>query len=372
MHKLKLFSGNANLQLANAIAQYLGIKLSSATVSRYNDGEIRIEINENVRGADVFVIQPTCAPANDNLMELLILIDALRRASADKITAVIPYFGYARQDRKAGYSEPITAKLVADLLSIAGPHRILTLDLHASQIQGFFNIPLDNLHPDPVLLAYLRERFAQVRSNFVIVALSAGGARRARRLARRMMVNFAFIDERRAEGEGSYEVVHVVGDITPYACFIDDIIDSGVSVTKAALAIQEKGAQHIYACATHGLFTGNALQLIEASPIKEVVVTNSIPQQLNFHHNNTNSNTNNNNNNNINTTTTTNTNTITSTTTQTETTPTTEIPTSSTNSTISTSIAQSTKLRVLSVAPLLGETIRRTHNEESVAGLFLS
>jgi len=311
---LKVFSGSANPDLAQAIAQYLGVTLGDATVTCHNDGETRVQIHENVRGSDVFIIQPTCQPVNDHLMELLIMMDALRRASVQRITAVIAYYGYGRQDRIVKGREPITAKLVADLLVSAGPHRILSLDLHASQIQGFFNIPVDNLHPDPVILNYLRETLDPVirSGNLVIVALSSGGARRARRVARKLNCTFAFIDER--EQEGSYEVLHVVGDITEYAVLVNDMIDTAVSICKAATAISEKGAKHIYACATHGLLTCNAEERIEASPLKEIAITNSIPHK------------------NI----------------------------------------KSKKIKILSVAPLLAETIRRIHNEESVSSLFLS
>jgi ribose-phosphate pyrophosphokinase len=313
MYKLKVFSGNANPQLALAIAQYLGTTLSAASISRFSDGEIRVQIQENVRGADVFVIQPTCSPVNDNLMELLIILDALRRASAKRITAVIPYYGYGRQDRQTGPRQPITAKLVADLIVSAGPHRILTLDLHAAQIQGFFNLPLDNLQPDPIIMHYLRERLASNFHKSVIVALSAEGARRARRLARKLNLKFAFIDERSVEREEPYEVMHVVGDITEYAVLVDDIIDTGAGVCKAAAAVLEKGAQHIIACATHGIFSGQAVENIEKSPLEEVMVTNSIPNK-----------------------------------------------------------SKSKKIVVLSVVPLMGETIRRIHNEESVSTLFVS
>jgi len=315
MYKLKVFSGNANLQLAQSIAQYLGTSLAKANITRFSDGEIRVSILENVRGSDVFVIQSTCSPVNDNLMELLIIMDALRRASAKRITAVIPYYGYGRQDRQTAVRQPITAKLVADLIVSAGPHRILTLDLHAAQIQGFFNLPLDNLQPDPVVLSYLRDKLNSVLDKVVIVALSSEGARRGRRLARRLNVRFAFIDERCNEREDPYEIMHVVGDITEFVVLVDDIIDTGAGVCKAAVAVKEKGAKHIIACATHGIFSGTALETIEEAPVNEVVVTNSIPLKKGI---------------------------------------------------------ITRKLVVLSVAPLMGETIRRIHNEESVSSLFLS
>jgi len=200
-------------------------------------------------------------------MELLIIMDALRRASAKRITAVIPYYGYGRQDRQTAVRQPITAKLVADLIVSAGPHRILTLDLHAAQIQGFFNLPLDNLQPDPVVLSYLRDKLNSVLDKVVIVALSSEGARRGRRLARRLNVRFAFIDERCNEREDPYEIMHVVGDITEFVVLVDDIIDTGAGVCKAAVAVKEKGAKYIIACATHGIFSGTALETIEEAPV---------------------------------------------------------------------------------------------------------
>jgi len=315
MYKLKVFSGNANPKLAQSIAQYLGTPLAKAIITRFSDGEIKVSIQENVRGCDVFVIQPTCSPVNDNLMELLIIMDALRRASAKRITAVIPYYGYGRQDRQTAPRQPITAKLVADLIVSAAPHRILTLDLHAAQIQGFFNLPLDNLQPDPVVLSYLRDSLSSVLDQVVIVALSSEGARRARRLARRLNVRFAFIDERCTEREDPYEVMHVVGEITEYVVLVDDIIDTGAGVCKAAVAVKEKGAKQIIAYATHGIFSGSALDNIEEAPVNVVVVTNSIPLRKD---------------------------------------------------------KQTRKLVVLSVAPLMAETIRRIHNEESVSSLFLT
>jgi len=311
---LKVFSGSANRALSELVARYIGCSLGKAEVSHFPDGETKVQILENVRGADVFVIQPTCPPVNDNLMELLLIMDALRRSSVARITAVLPYFGYARQDRKSAPNQPITAKLVAGLITAAGPHRILTLDLHASQIQGFFNLPVDNLYADPVLMAYIRMIQEQSPTPVVIVASHAGGAKRARRVARKLDLSFAMVDKRRLPGTNEYQAMNVVGDITPTAVIVDDMIDTATSVLKAAEALQEKGAENIYVCATHGVLSKNAIDVINSGPFKEVVITNSISHP--------------------------------------------EIQ------------QESKKIVVLSVANLLGEAIRRIHNEESVSSLF--
>eukprot|EP01126_Amoeba_proteus_P048208 TRINITY_DN555_c1_g1_i1.p1 TRINITY_DN555_c1_g1~~TRINITY_DN555_c1_g1_i1.p1 ORF type:complete len:252 (+),score=50.15 TRINITY_DN555_c1_g1_i1:318-1073(+) len=249
-------------------------------------------------------------------MELLMIIDALRRASANRITAVIPYFGYARQDRNTSLShQPITAKLVAGLITSAGPHKILTLDLHASQIQGFFNLPVDNLHPDPVILSYIRQLMEVSKSELVIVAAHAGGAKRARRIARKLGLQFAMVDKRRLDGSNEYEAMNIVGDLTPTAVIVEDMIDTGSSVSSAAEALKSNGVQDVYVCATHGVFSPGATEKINQGPIKEVMVTNSISHP-------------------------------------------------------DLSVDGDGKVLVLSVSSLLGEAIRRIHNEESVSSLF--
>lgn len=310
--KLKLFSGNANSALAYAIAEYLDMELGKAMVRTFSDGEIMVEIGENVRGSDVFVIQPTCTPVNHNLMELLIMIDALRRASARRITAVIPYYGYARQDRKVAPRTPITAKLVADLITSAGARRVLAMDLHAGQIQGFFSIPVDNLFAAPVLLDYMRDNLS---NNLVIVSPDAGGVERARAFAKRLNAQLAIIDKRR-ERPNESKVMHVVGDIQgKNVLILDDMIDTAGTICHAAQALKEEGAKHIYACTVHPVLSGPALQRIEESPIERLIVTDTIP--------------------------------------------------------LKPEARQSNKMEVLSVANLLGEAIRRIHSEDSVSSLFV-
>jgi ribose-phosphate pyrophosphokinase len=272
---LGLFSGNANRELAEEIAHGLGTRLGAARLSRFSDGEMFCQIEENVRGVHTYVIQPTCSPVNDNLMELLIIFDALKRASAGSITAVLPYYGYARQDRKMAPRTPISSRLVADLLQVAGITRVLTVDLHAAQIQGFFNVPVDHLFALPVFLEdYLRTTFDQ---RAVFVSPDAGGVERARAYSKRMGASLAIIDKRRARANES-EVMHLIGDVKDRDCIIvDDLIDTGGTLCNAARAVMDKGARRVVACATHGVFSGPALQRIDESPLDEVVVTNSIP-----------------------------------------------------------------------------------------------
>ncbi|MDD5286164.1 MAG: ribose-phosphate pyrophosphokinase [Desulfuromonadaceae bacterium] len=313
MHdKIRVFSGNSNLDLAQKICDCLSVPLASARVRCFSDGEVMVEIGENVRGRDVYVIQSTCAPTNDNLMELLVMTDALKRASAATITAVIPYYGYARQDRKAAPRTPITAKLVADLITTAGVDRVVTIDLHAGQIQGFFNIPVDNLYAAPVILNYLKERFNS--DEVVMVTPDAGGTERARAFAKRLGCSLAVIDKRRT-GPNVAEVMHLIGDVRDkIAIILDDMIDTAGTLTQAAKALKENGAKLVYACATHGVLSGPAIERINNSDIEEVVLTNSIP----LGHR--------------------------------------ELTTS--------------KIRILSIADLLAEAIRRIHEDESVSSLF--
>ena len=270
---IKLVAGNSNPRLAEAIAARLRTPLAKAVVRRFADMEIFVEILENVRGADVFVVQSTSYPANDHLMELLIIIDALRRASARRITAVVPYFGYARQDRKPGPRTPISAKLVANLITNAGADRVLTLDLHAGQIQGFFDIPTDNLYAAPVMVRDIRERFDL--SNVMVVSPDVGGVVRARGLAKRINAPLAIIDKRR-ERAGDSEVMNVIGEVDGRTCIlVDDIVDSGGTLVNAADALIEKGAKEVYAYITHGVLSGGAVARITASQLKELVITDS-------------------------------------------------------------------------------------------------
>lgn len=309
--RLILFSGNANRALSQEIADYLGVPLGEAEVSRFADGEILVQIFENVRGADVFVIQPTCRPVNENLMELLVIIDALKRASAWRITAVMPYYGYGRQDRKVQPRVPITARLVADLLTAAGVHRVVTMDLHAGQIQGFFTTPVDHLYAAPVLLQYFQERML---GDAVVVSPDAGGVERARAFAKRLDTSLAFIDKRRT-GPNEARVMHIVGEVEGRdVIIVDDMIDTGGTLTQAVPALLEKGAKRIFASCTHPVLSGAAVERIEGSALEEVVVTNTIPLSEGRH---------------------------------------------------------SKKLSVLSVAPLLGEAISRIHKDESVSRLFV-
>ncbi len=312
-YELKLFTGNANRALAEEIAQYLHIPLGDAEVSRFSDGEVFVQINENVRGTDVFIVQPTCPPVNDSLMELLIMIDAFKRSSAHRITAVLPYYGYARQDRKVQGRMPISAKLVADLLEAAGVDRVLALDLHAGQIQGFFSVPVDHLFAGPVVMIdYLRKKDLK---DAVIVAPDAGGVERARAIAKRLSAGLAIIDKRR-EGPNSAVAMHLIGDVDGRdAVVIDDMIDTAGTLAQAVGAVQREGARRILACGVHPVLSGPAIERIKASPIEEVVVTNSIP--------------------------------------------------------LSADKRTAARITVLTVAPLLGEAIRRIHDEESVSTLFV-
>jgi ribose-phosphate pyrophosphokinase len=309
---IKLVAGNSNPRLAEAIAARLRTPLAMAVVRRFADMEIFVEILENVRGADVFVIQSTSYPANDHLMELLIIIDALRRASARRITAVVPYFGYARQDRKPGPRTPISAKLVANIISNAGADRVLTLDLHAGQIQGFFDIPTDNLYAAPVMVRDIRERFEH--ANVMVVSPDVGGVVRARGLAKRINAPLAIIDKRR-ERAGESEVMNVIGEVDGRTCIlVDDIVDSGGTLVNAADALLAQGARDVYAYITHGVLSGGAVARITASQLKELVITASIQ------------------------------------------------PTEA--------VRVAVNIRVLSIATLIGDAIGRTAAEESVSSLF--
>src|SRR5215210_2767438 len=271
---LKVFSGSAHPQLTREIADFLGIPIGQARLRRFPDSEVSFQIDENIRGADVFIVQPTCNPVDQHLMEMLIMVDAFRRSSAARITAVIPYYGYARQDRKDKPRVPISAKLVANLLSAAGTNRVLTMDLHKAQIQGFFDIPVDHLFAAPVILDYLaRQDFPKL----TIVAPDAGGAERARGYAKRLGGELAVVDKRRSD-DGTTEVMNVVGDVEGRTCVIqDDIIDTAGTIAKAATALKENGAARVFACAVHGVLSGPAIERIEKAPIEKLIVTNTIP-----------------------------------------------------------------------------------------------
>lgn len=308
--ELKIFCGNSNKELAQEIADYLGISIGDAKVKNFQDGEISIGINESVRGADVFVVQPTCAPTNHNIMELLILIDALRRASAFRITAVVPYYGYARQERKARAREPITAKLIANIITTAGADRLVAMDLHAPAIQGFFDIPVDHLPGVPILAEYFIEKKLR---DICVVSPDIGGVARARNLAERIGASLAIVDKRRPEPNVS-EIMHVIGELNgKTAVLIDDIIDTAGTITQAAEVLMEKGATKVYACCTHPVLSGSAVDRLEKSVIKEIVITNTIP-----------------------------------------------LPKEK----------KCSKITTLSVAPLLGEAIVRIHEDLSVSKLF--
>jgi ribose-phosphate pyrophosphokinase len=270
-----LFTGNANPALAEEIGKSLGVELGKATVGRFSDGEVTVEVQQNVRARDVFVVQPTCAPTNENLMELLIMVDALKRASARRITAVIPYFGYARQDRRPrSMRVPISAKVVANLLETVGVERVLTMDLHADQIQGFFDIPVDNIYASPVLLSDLKSK---AYPDLVVVSPDVGGVVRARALAKQLGSDLAIIDKRRPKANVS-EVMHVIGEIEGRNCVImDDMIDTAGTLVKAAEVLKERGARTVYAYCTHAVFSGPAIERIAASQLDEVVITNTIP-----------------------------------------------------------------------------------------------
>ncbi len=309
---MKLVAANSNRPLAEAIATYLDSPLARCVVRRFADMEIFVEVQENVRGEDVFVVQSTSAPANDHLMELLILIDALKRASARRITAVLPYFGYARQDRKPGPRTPISAKLVANMIVRAGADRVLTLDLHAGQIQGFFDIPTDNLFAAPVMVADINNLMSD--NNVMVVSPDVGGVVRARGLAKRIDAPLAIVDKRR-ERPGDSEVMNVIGDVAGYSCIlVDDIVDSGGTLVNAAEALLQKGAEQVTGYITHGVLSGGAIARIMASQLKELVITDSI------------------------------------------------LP--------SDSVLNAHNIRVLPIAPLLGEAIARTAEEKSVSSLF--
>jgi len=310
---MKLLSGNSNRTLALAIANHLDMPLTKAQVKRFADNEVFAMIEENVRGEDVFIIQPTSAPANDNLMELLIMTDALVRASAKRITAVLPYFGYARQDRKTDGRTPISAKLVANLITRAGADRVLTMDLHAGQIQGFFDIPTDNLVATPVLAQDIRENYPR-GDDLMIVSPDVGGVVRARSLAKRLDADLAIVDKRRPKA-GESEVMNIIGDVEGRRCILfDDIVDSGGTLVNAAQALIDRGATEVSAYISHGVLSGPAVERVQNGPLKELVITDSIEQPLN--------------------------------------------------------VVGCSKIRTVSVAPLMGEAIRRIANEESVSKLF--
>jgi ribose-phosphate pyrophosphokinase len=311
----KLFAGNSNRRLAEAIAQELGRPLSQAMVGRFSDGEIQVEIGENIRGLDTYIIQSTCQDANANLMELLIMIDALKRASAGTINAVIPYYGYARQDRKVASRSPITAKLVADLLVAAGATRVVSMDMHAGQIQGFFNIPFDHLYAAPVLLDHMRKRFEGKGDDVVIVSPDAGGVERARAYSKRLGSSLGIVDKRRLKANVA-EVLNVIGDVNgKVTVLLDDMIDTAGTLTQAANALVDKGAAKVYAYATHAVLSGPAVDRITKSPIEEVVVTDSIP--------------------------------------------------------LSPAAAACSKIRALSCASLFAEAVRRIHHGDSLSSLFV-
>lgn len=312
MSKMMVFTGNANPDLARRVVRQLHIPLGDALVSRFSDGEVSVELNENVRGKDVFVIQPTCAPTNDNLMELVLMVDALRRASASRITAVLPYFGYARQDRRVRSARvPISAKVVADMMVKAGVDRVMTMDLHADQIQGFFDVPVDNVYGSPILLDDIER---QNYDNLVVVSPDVGGVVRARAIAKQLNVDLAIIDKRRPQANQA-QVMHIIGEIENRTCVVvDDMIDTAGTLCKAGDALKERGAQRVVAYATHPILSGPAVENIASSVLDEVVVTDTIP--------------------------------------------------------LSDVARRSGKIRQLSVAGLIAEAIRRVSNEESVSAMF--
>lgn len=273
LERLKIFSGNSNIPLAQEMCDLLHIPLGKAVIKKFSDGEVSVDICENVRGMDVFIVQSACTPANEYIMEMLIILDALKRASSARITAVIPYYGYGRQDRKVSPRVPITAKLMADLITVAGTNRVLTMELHAGQIQGFFNIPVDHLYSTPVLYQYVKEKFWD---DLVIVSPDTGGVERARDFARRLNAGLAIIDKRRPEPNVS-EIMNVIGEVKDKkAIIIDDMIDTGGTIVQAAEAIKKSGAKEVYACCTHPVLSGNAIEKLNNSGIKEVIVTNTI------------------------------------------------------------------------------------------------
>ena len=310
--EMKIFAGNANLPLAEEICSYIGVPLSKAEVRRFSDGEIFVELGENVRGRDIYLIQPTCPPVNDHLMELVIMVDAMRRASARRITAVLPYYGYARQDRKVAPRVPITAKVVAEMLMVVGVRRVLTMDLHAGQIQGFFNIPVDNLYAAPVLLDYIGKTFA---NHVVMVSPDAGGVERTRAFAKRLNADLAIVDKRRARAN-ECEAMNVIGDVKgKIAVLLDDMVDTAGTLCSAAKVLMDSGATEVHACCSHGVLSGPAIERLEKSQIKTLVITNSIP--------------------------------------------------------LGPAAKACGKIKVLSVSPLLGEAIKRIHSEDSVSSLFV-
>ncbi|HVP69430.1 MAG TPA: ribose-phosphate pyrophosphokinase [Anaeromyxobacteraceae bacterium] len=273
----KLLAGNSNLALAKAVVQHLGRELSQVTVGTFSDGEIQVEIGENVRGCDTFLLQSTCPDANHNLMELLIMADALKRSSSASITAVIPYYGYARQDRKVASRAPITAKLVADLIEAAGVTRVVSMDMHAGQIQGFFNIPFDHLYAAPVMLEHMRRRFDGRTEDLVIVSPDAGGVERARAYSKRLGAGLGIVDKRRTKPNVA-EIMNVIGDVSgKVAVLLDDLVDTAGTLTQAAVALKENGARQVFAYATHAVLSGPAVERIVKSPIEEMVVTDTIP-----------------------------------------------------------------------------------------------
>ena len=274
---IKIFAGNSNRQLAEEIALKVGLPLGEAIVSKFSDGETAISINEVVRGSDVFIIQSTCTPVNDNIVELLILVDALRRASAGRITAVIPYFGYARQDRKAKARDPISAKLVANLITVSGADRVLTMDLHAPQLQGFFDIPVDHLLGTPILAQYFYKKFGGKTDDVVVVSPDVGSVGRSRKFAEKLDVPLAIIDKRRPKANVC-EIMNIIGDVKgKRAILVDDLIDTAGTVVNAANAMGDMGAREVYACCTHGVLSGPAIDRIRTSAIKELVTLNTIP-----------------------------------------------------------------------------------------------
>jgi len=310
--ELKIFGGRAHPALVAEICEYLNLESGKVSAFNFSDGETFVQIEENVRGSDVFVVQPTCGPVNDNLMELLILLDSFKRSSASRVTAVIPYYGYARQDKKDKPRVPITAKLVADLMSRAGADRVLTMDLHADQIQGFFDVPVDHLFAAPVILDAVREMHIP---NLVVVSPDAGGVERARAIAKRLGAELAIIDKRRT-APNTAEVMHLIGDVEGCnALVVDDIIDTAGTLTKTVEALKAKGAQRVLAAGVHGILSGPALQRIADSPLEAVLITNTTP--------------------------------------------------------VDAKLARLPKLHPLSVAPLLGEAIRRIHENSSVSSLFV-
>jgi ribose-phosphate pyrophosphokinase len=273
---IKLFAGNSNIQLAEEIATKIGLPLGASSVGRFSDGEIAISINEVVRGSDVFIIQSTCPPVNDNLVELLILIDALRRASAGRVTVVMPYYGYARQDRKVKARDPISAKLVANLITTAGADRVLTMDLHATQLQGFFDIPLDQLMGTPIIAQYITETFDRLE-DVVVVSPDVGSVSRSRKFAEKLEAPLAIIDKRRPKANVC-EIMNIIGDVRgKKAILVDDLIDTAGTIVSAANALMDIGASAVYACCTHGVLSGSAIERIKNSPIKELVTLNTIP-----------------------------------------------------------------------------------------------